>query len=213
MGYYIVNIVALIIVVYRISIGAKGGLFSECSNLINFLFSMGISFTLFNSVGSCIYKYVYPNKDYALLIAFWLVFALVFLWMWMIKVHLFARVYSFTGKETIPFPSFLDRVGGAVCGMLLGLILLSTIAMSLYLAPCSERTYSNMQKDGKMIFSIDEIWPRSYSTFTRFVPSGDEFDWEEFLNEYKLAKVEEGDVSDTSLEEEDGGDTSLEDGS
>lgn len=204
MGYYFANILALIIVLYRISIGAKGGLFNEFSNLINFLFSMGISFTLFNSVGSYIQSYLCPNKNYALLIAFWLIFILVFLVVWVIKGLLLSKIYLLTRKKEIPFPPLLDRVGGATCGMLLGLVFLSTVVMSFYIAPLSESTYSSIQKDGEMIFNVGEIWPRSYSAFTRSLPSGDEFDWEKFLNEYKFEEVEEKDVGDTSLEKEDG---------
>ena len=153
------------------------GLFNELINLVNFLFSAAISFILFRSLGPCVFKYIFPNEEYALLIAFWASFVIFISILWSIKQLFFAKIYSMTKEKTIHFLTLIDKTGGAICGVLLGLNLMSCILISLYIAPATNNLY-NLHEEDKIIFKTDEKWVKTYSGFT-------DFDWKEFLDTLK----------------------------
>lgn len=180
---YILNLIILLIILYRIFIGVEGGLFNEFINLINFLFSAGMSFILFRTLSPYVYKYILPNEDYALFIALWILFVLFISALWSIKQVFFSKIYSMTREKTIHLLTPIDKIGGAICGIIFALYLMSFIIVSLYIAPGTKSLYTLHERD-KIIFKTDELWLKKYSGFTGF-------DWEEFLNTLKPKQIEE----------------------
>ncbi len=82
-----------------------------------------------------------------------------------------------TKEKTIHFLMPIDKVCGAICGIILGLNLMSCIIISLYIAPATRNLYKLHEED-KIIFKTDERWLKTYSGFTNF-------DWKEFLDTLK----------------------------
>ena len=68
---YLLNLLILAVITYRIFIGIQEGLFNEFVNLVNFLFSASMSFIIFRSLQPNVYKYILPDERYAFLISFW----------------------------------------------------------------------------------------------------------------------------------------------
>lgn len=174
---YILNLLIIAVIAYRIYIGISGGLFNEFINLINFLFSAGISFTVFQSLMPFISKYIVPDEKYALLIAFWMVFILSISILWAIKQWVFSKIYSMTKEKTVMFFSPVDKICGAICGILLAINFASCIIISLYIAPATKVLY-NLHEEDKVIFKTDEAYLKTYNKFISF-------DWQEFLEELK----------------------------
>ncbi|HIE44055.1 MAG TPA: CvpA family protein [Candidatus Omnitrophica bacterium] len=196
MSFYIFNLLILIPLIYRIAIGAKGGLFSECINLVNLLFSAGMSFTLLKPTGAYVQRYLCPEKNYALIIAFWGLFIFFFSILWISKQLFLSKVYTMAKKGTVPFPVFIDRTGGAICGLFLGMVLVSTIIISLYTAPVTRETYQLRKKD-KIIFNLDEAFPRAYSAFTKRLVPGGRFDWRRYMRELEYPKEESSEQTES----------------
>ena len=174
---YLLNLSILAVIIYRIYIGIKEGLFNEFINLVNFLFSAGMSFTIFRPLGPYVYKYIFPNEEYALVIAFWISFILFISIVWSIKQLFLSKLYSTTKEKRVHFFTAIDKVGGVICGIILGLNLMGFIIISLYIAPITKNLY-NLREEEKIIFKTDERWLKTYSGFT-------DFDWKEFLDTLK----------------------------
>jgi uncharacterized membrane protein required for colicin V production len=185
---YILNISIILVIIYRIYIGISEGLFNEFINLINFLFSAGISFTIFRSFAPYISKYIFPDEQYALIIAFWTIFMLSMSVLWSIKQLCFAKIYSATKEKTIPFLALVDKTGGAICGILLAMNLASCIIISLYIAPATKSLY-NLREEDKIIFKTDEAYLKTYNKFIGF-------NWQEFLEELKPEEPPEEEVKE-----------------
>lgn len=194
---YALNLSILAVIVYRIYVGMKEGLFNEFINLVNFLFSAGMSFTLFRSLSPYVYKYIFPNEEYAPFIAFWALFILFISIVWSIKQLFLSKIFSMTKEKAIHLFMPVDKIGGAICGILLGLNLMSWVIISLYLTPVTNNLY-NLREEGKIIFKVDERWVKTYSRFT-------EFDWKEFLDtlkpEEKLTKEDKKQEEVSATEE------------
>ncbi len=174
---YILNLSIVVVTAYRIYIGISEGLLNEFVNLINFLFSAGMSFTLFQSLAPYIFKYIFPDEQYALLIAFWAIFTFSLLPLWSIKQLFFSKIRSKTKEKTIYFFTLIDKIGGAICGIILGLNLMSCIIISLYIAPATNSIY-NLREEDKIIFKADEAYVKTYNKFIGFK-------WQEFLDTLK----------------------------
>jgi len=185
---YILNLSIIAIILYRIYIGISERLLNEFINLINFLFSAGISFTVFRSLAPFISKYIFPNEQYALLIAFWAVLILSISILWSIKQLCFSKIYSMTKERSIRFFSLIDKIGGAICGILLAINLASCIIISLYIAPATKSLY-NLREEDKIIFKTDEAYVKTYSKFI-------DFNWGEFLEELKPEEPPEEEVEE-----------------
>ncbi len=183
---YLLNLSILAVIIYRIYIGIKEGLFNEFINLVNFLFSARISFTLSRSLGPYVYKYIFPNEEYALLIAFWASFVIFISILWSIKQLFFSKIYSMTKEKTIHFFTLIDKIGGAICGILLGMNLMSCIIISLYIAPATKNLYNLDEKD-KIIFKTVEFRLKTYN------------DWKEFLD---ILKPKEKPIEEDKKQEE-----------
>ena len=181
MNYYIINLLVVGVVIYRILIGAKGGLFNEFINLINVFFSAGMSLILFRPISVYFREFLVPSERIALIITFWGLFFLFYLILWLVKQLSVSKIYTLIKEEGIAFPFFIDKVGGLICGILLSTVLLSSIFISLYIAPATKDIY-NLRKQGKIIFNVDEVLPRGYSILTRILPEEERFDWKEFMN-------------------------------
>jgi hypothetical protein len=82
-----------------------------------------------------------------------------------------------TKERTIYFLMPIDKVCGAICGIILAINVMSCIIISLYIAPATRNLYKLHEED-KIIFKTDERWVKTYSGFT-------DFDWKEFLNTLK----------------------------
>ncbi len=80
-----------------------------------------------------------------------------------------------TKEKTIFFPAPVDKVGGAICGILLAVNLVSCIIISLYIAPATKDLY-NLREEDKIIFQTDEAYLKTYSKFI-------DFGWQEFLED------------------------------
>ena len=174
MIYSFVNLFLIIVIIYRITIGAKGGLFNEFINFINLFFASGMSLALFKGMSVYIRNYLIPDEREALVISFWIIFFILFLILWILKQFLFVKIYTLTKERKIHFPFVIDKIGGALFGILLSSILLSNIFISLYILPFTNSIY-NLHKKGRIVFKIDESLPRAYALLTRF-------DWRNFMN-------------------------------
>lgn len=182
---YILNLLIIAVILYRIYIGIKEGLFNESINLVNFLFSAGISFIVFRSLAPYISKYIFPDEKYALLIAFWAIFLLLISVLWSVKQLLFSKIYSKTKERTVSFFAPVDKIGGAICGIILGLNLMSCVIISLYIAPATKSLY-NLREEDKIIFKTDEAYLKTYNKFI-------DFNWQEFLDDLKPEEPPEED--------------------
>ena len=78
-----------------------------------------------------------------------------------------------TKEKPVPLPILVDKIGGAICGIILALKIMGCIIIFLYIAPVTKDLYS-LHKEGKIIFKTDEKWV-----------SFKKFDWENFLNNLK----------------------------
>lgn len=174
---YALNISILVIVVYRFFIGMKGGLFNESINFINFIVSAGLSFSLFQKLGPHVYNYIFPDEKYALVIAFWVLFFVFLSILWAIKQLVFSKIYSISKERTISFHPVVDKAGGAIFGLLLGINLMGYMLISLYITPATNNLYK-LHEENKVIFKVDEKWLKTYSGFTGL-------EWEKFLNALK----------------------------
>jgi uncharacterized membrane protein required for colicin V production len=180
---YALNISILIIIIYRLFIGMKGGLFNESFNFVNFIFSAGMSFTLFQSLGPFVYNYIFPDEKYALAIAFWASFFVFLSALWGVKQVVFSKIYSLLKDRTISFHPVVDKAGGAIFGLLLGINLVGYMLISLYIMPVTNSLY-NLREENKVIFKVDEKWLKTYSGFTSL-------EWEKFLDTLKPEEKEE----------------------
>ncbi len=200
--YYILNLSVLTILLYRVSIGWKGGLFNESTNLATFLFSSGLAVAFFEPLGSLLNSYFCPDRDLSALIALWLIFIAVFTGIWTLKSYFMEKVFRATRRRTVPFPKPLDRLGGAACGLVLGTLILGLLISSLYIAPLSEDFYAAARlKDGEVLFYLDEIIPRSYAAVMQKLPPQARFGNTDFLSNYKRKNTteaeEDGEESET----------------
>jgi hypothetical protein len=122
-------------------------------------------------------KYIFPDEQYALVIAFWTVFILIVSALWALKQVFFLKIYSKTKEKTISFFPPVDKIGGAICGILLALNLTSCVIVSLYIAPVTKNLY-NLRQEDKIIFRADEAYLKTYNKFISF-------DWREFMDGLK----------------------------
>lgn len=185
---YILNISIIVIIAYRIYIGVSEGLLNEFINLINLLFSAGLSFTIFQSLAPFIAKYIFPDAQYALIIAFWSIFILTVSVLWSLKQVFFFKIYSMTKQKTISFFTPIDKIGGAICGILVALNLVSCMIISLYIAPATKSLY-NLREEDKIIFKTDEAYLKTYNKFISF-------NWQEFLEGLKPEEPPEEEVEE-----------------
>jgi uncharacterized membrane protein required for colicin V production len=199
--YYILNLSILTILLYRVSIGWKGGLFNESTNLVIFLFSSGLTIAFFEPLGSLLNSYFCPNRDLSALIALWLIFIAAFTGIWILKSYLMEKVFRATRQRTIPFPKPLDRLGGAACGLALGTLILGLLISSLYIAPLSEDFYAAARlKDSEVLFHLDEVIPRSYGAVMRKLPPQARFGNTDFLSNYRREKTTSAEEDGEELE-------------
>lgn len=199
--YYIFNLSILTILLYRVSIGWKGGLFNESTNLAIFLFSSSLTIAFFEPLGSLLNSYFCPNKDLSALIALWLIFIAAFTGIWILKSSLMEKVFRATRQRTVPFPKPLDRLGGAACGLALGTLILGFLISSLYIAPLSENFYAAVHlKDGEVLFHLDEIIPRGYGAAMRELPPQARFGNTDFLSNYRREKTTSAEEDEEGLE-------------
>ena len=199
--YYILNLSILTILLYRVSIGWKGGLFNESTNLVIFLFSSGLTIAFFEPLGSLLNSYFCPNRDLSALIALWLIFVAAFTGIWILKSYFMEKVFRATRQRTIPFPKPLDRLGGAACGLALGTLILGLLISSLYIAPLSEDFYVAARlKDSEVLFHLDEVIPRSYGAVMRKLPPQARFGNTDFLSNYRREKTTSAEEDGEELE-------------
>jgi uncharacterized membrane protein required for colicin V production len=193
--YYILNLSILIILLYRVSIGWKGGLFNESTNLVIFLFSSSLTIAFFEPLGSLIGSYFCPDRDLSALITLWLIFIVTFTGIWIFKSYFMEKVFRATRQRTVPFPKPMDRLGGAACGLVLGTLILGLLISSLYIAPLSEDFYAAVRlKDGEVLFHLDEVIPRGYAAMIQKLPPQARFGNTDFLSKYgreTMTEVEE----------------------
>ena len=185
---YILNISIIVIIAYRIYIGMSEGLLNEFINLINFLFSAGLSFTIFQSLAPFISKYIFPDEQYALIIAFWAIFIVTISILWSLKQIFFSKIHSMTKQKTVYFFMPMDKIGGAICGILVAINLISCIMISLYIAPATKNLY-HLREEDKIVFKADEAYLKTYNKFISF-------SWQEFLEGLKPEEPPEEEVEE-----------------
>jgi len=190
--YYVFNLSVLIILLYRVSIGWKGGLFNESTNIAAFFFSSGMSITFFERVGDMVNNYFCPDKNIAMLVSLWLIFMVILTVLWITKSCLMEKVFQSTREKEIPFPQPLNKLGGAVCGLVLGTLILSFFILSLHIAPLSQEFYEATHlKEGEVLLHVDEFLPRGYAAVVKKLPPpAGEFDWQAFLTKYRWKQEE-----------------------
>lgn len=200
--FYILNLCIVLTILYRISIGWKRGLFNESTNLAIFLFSSGLSIAFFEVFAGVIRHYFCRNEDISIVISFVSILIGTFAILWVLKFNLMEKALLSAYEKRILFPKLLDKLGGAICGLTLGALMLSFFILSLYMAPIPNDFYEETRIKNEVLFHLDEFLPRSYGAMLQIPFFQAEFNYEDFLNKYRKVVLEDLEEKEEKEKEE-----------
>ena len=180
----ILSAVLALILFICVAMLLKEGLWSNCLNVINAIFAGLVASSLWEPVADWL-EGIVPGGTYLWdFVALWLVFFLCFLIL-RVATDLISRV-------KVRFKRPVDQVGGILCAVWVGWVMLSFTAMTLHTAPLARHflfgTFYQQEND-KIFFGMfapDRQWLSFVRQLSRGSLAGmNEFDpQEKFIQEY-----------------------------
>jgi len=164
------------VVIWGIWLGAEAGVGHALGDLIGAVCGAVLGLAALNPLVHRVMPYILDNLYYTRALVFWGFFFLAFGLIWQIKESAM--------KTKIALPAPVDAIGGGIIGAMIGLVVASSIVLTVFMPPRAESTPEWAVWEGSAILlHTDRAVPglyRFFSVHNTFCLTGD-YDVDDFV--------------------------------